>query len=222
MTVTLLTYAGMFWLTAFHQPHGRPTFLTSELLGSVVQVMMRDTARRVSLELTKSAGSIWRARDSMYFKIVTFTWRDPGHTLVSGGLARQCCWLVVTALTFRFGVWVWSTMNLIRMLNCWSNGNDSLTNRRRGNFSTHVQLTERSLATNEHLTSTFNQCFQALFFWFSFWKWAGNSALKLKKYQMNPLALTWCFTNYGLRTPSGPRGEKSFNKSHFKFGNFII
>lgn len=41
------------------------TLRTSELLGSVVQVMMRDTARRVSLELTKSAGSIWRARASM-------------------------------------------------------------------------------------------------------------------------------------------------------------
>lgn len=41
------------------------TFLTSELLGSVVQVMMRDTARRVSLELEKSPGSIWRAKASM-------------------------------------------------------------------------------------------------------------------------------------------------------------
>lgn len=51
----------------------RFTFLTSELLGSVVQVMMRDTAKRVSLELTKSVGSICRARDSMYFKMATFT-----------------------------------------------------------------------------------------------------------------------------------------------------
>lgn len=42
-----------------------PTLRTSELLGSVVQVMMRETASRVSLELTKSAGSIWRASASM-------------------------------------------------------------------------------------------------------------------------------------------------------------
>lgn len=34
---------------------------------------------------------------------------------------------VSDGFTLRFGVWVWSTMNLIRMLNCWSNGNDSLT-----------------------------------------------------------------------------------------------
>lgn len=51
----------------------RLTFLTSELLGSVVQVMMRDTASRVSLEFTKSVGSIWRARDSMYFRMATLT-----------------------------------------------------------------------------------------------------------------------------------------------------
>lgn len=52
-----------------------PTFLTSELLGSVVHVIMRDTARRVSLELTKSVGSICRARDSMYFRMATLTCR---------------------------------------------------------------------------------------------------------------------------------------------------
>lgn len=45
-------------------------------MGSVVHVMMRDTARRVSLEFTKSVGSICRARDSMYFKMATLTWRD--------------------------------------------------------------------------------------------------------------------------------------------------
>ncbi len=46
-------------------PSHPPTLRTSELLGSVVQVMMRETARRVSLELTKSVGSIWRASASM-------------------------------------------------------------------------------------------------------------------------------------------------------------
>lgn len=50
------------------------TFLTSELLGSVVQVMMRETASRVSLELTKSVGSICLARDSIYFRMATFTY----------------------------------------------------------------------------------------------------------------------------------------------------
>lgn len=50
------------------------TFLTSELLGSVVQVMMRETARRVSLEFTKSVGSICLARDSIYFRMATFTY----------------------------------------------------------------------------------------------------------------------------------------------------
>lgn len=28
--------------------------------------------------------------------------------------------------TLRLGVWVWSTINLIKMLNCWSNGKESL------------------------------------------------------------------------------------------------
>lgn len=51
------------------------TFRTSELLGSVVQVMTRDTARRVSLEFIKSPGSICLARVSMYLRIATFTCR---------------------------------------------------------------------------------------------------------------------------------------------------
>lgn len=49
------------------------TFLTSELLGSVVQVMMRDTASLVSLELTKSGASICSVSVSMYFRMATFT-----------------------------------------------------------------------------------------------------------------------------------------------------
>ena len=35
-------------------------------------------------------------------------------------------------LTFRFGVWVWSTINLIKMLNCWSNGKESLSKENKG------------------------------------------------------------------------------------------
>lgn len=50
------------------------TFLTSELLGSVVQVMMRDTANLVSLEFTKSGGSICLASASMYLRMATLTW----------------------------------------------------------------------------------------------------------------------------------------------------
>lgn len=50
------------------------TFLTSELLGSVVQVMMRDTASLVSLEFTKSGASICNVSVSMYFRMATFTW----------------------------------------------------------------------------------------------------------------------------------------------------
>lgn len=50
------------------------TFLTSELFGSVVQVIILDTASLVSLEFTKSVGSICLAKDSIYFKIATFTW----------------------------------------------------------------------------------------------------------------------------------------------------
>lgn len=49
------------------------TFLTSELFGSVVHVMIRETANRVSLEFTKSDGSICLAKDSMYFRMATFT-----------------------------------------------------------------------------------------------------------------------------------------------------
>lgn len=49
------------------------TFLTSELLGSVVHVMIRDTASLVSLELTKSCGSICSVSVSMYFNMATFT-----------------------------------------------------------------------------------------------------------------------------------------------------
>ena len=49
------------------------TFRTSELLGSVVQVMMRETARRVSLRFTKSGASICRVSVSMYFRMATFT-----------------------------------------------------------------------------------------------------------------------------------------------------
>ena len=56
------------WTVSVH------TFRTSELLGSVVQVMMRDTARRVSLELTKSGASICSVNVSMYFRMATFTW----------------------------------------------------------------------------------------------------------------------------------------------------
>lgn len=52
------------------------TFLTSELLGSVVHVIIRDTARRVSLEFTKSPGSICCARVSMYLRIATFTYKN--------------------------------------------------------------------------------------------------------------------------------------------------
>lgn len=54
------------------------TFLTSELLGSVVQVMMRDTASLVSLEFTKSGASICNVSVSMYFRMATFTW-DTGN-----------------------------------------------------------------------------------------------------------------------------------------------
>lgn len=49
------------------------TFLTSELFGSVVHVMILETASLVSLEFTKSVGSICRARDSMYFRMATLT-----------------------------------------------------------------------------------------------------------------------------------------------------
>lgn len=49
------------------------TFLTSELFGSVVQVIILETASLVSLEFIKSVGSICRARDSMYFRIATLT-----------------------------------------------------------------------------------------------------------------------------------------------------
>lgn len=49
------------------------TFLTSELFGSVVQVIILDTASLVSLEFTKSVGSICLAKDSIYFRIATFT-----------------------------------------------------------------------------------------------------------------------------------------------------
>lgn len=49
------------------------TFLTSELFGSVVHVMILETASLVSLEFTKSVGSICLARDSMYFRIATLT-----------------------------------------------------------------------------------------------------------------------------------------------------
>lgn len=49
------------------------TFLTSELLGSVVQVMMRETASRVSLEFTKSGASICNVSVSIYLRMATFT-----------------------------------------------------------------------------------------------------------------------------------------------------
>lgn len=52
------------------------TFLTSELLGSVVHVIIRDTAKRVSLEFTKSPGSICCARVSIYFRIAAFTCKN--------------------------------------------------------------------------------------------------------------------------------------------------
>lgn len=57
-----------------HCSEASVTFLTSELLGSVVQVMMRETASRVSLEFTKSGASICRVRVSIYFRMATFTW----------------------------------------------------------------------------------------------------------------------------------------------------
>lgn len=65
--------------------------------------MIRDTAKRVSLEFTKSVGSICRARDSMYFKMVTLTCMVRYELVMiwtSG--ADQSCWK--TAVTFRFGV----------------------------------------------------------------------------------------------------------------------
>lgn len=49
------------------------TFLTSELLGSVVQVMMRETASLVSLEFTKSGASICNVSVSIYRRMATFT-----------------------------------------------------------------------------------------------------------------------------------------------------
>lgn len=55
------------------------TFLTSELLGSVVQVMMRETASRVSLEFTKSGASICNVSVSMYFRMATFTCNTNTH-----------------------------------------------------------------------------------------------------------------------------------------------
>lgn len=51
------------------------TFLTSELLGSVVQVMMRETASLVSLEFTKSGASICNVSVSIYRRMATFTYR---------------------------------------------------------------------------------------------------------------------------------------------------
>lgn len=59
-----------------HTLTNKHTFLTSELLGSVVQVMIRDTANLVSLEFTKSPGSICCARVSMYLRIATLTCKE--------------------------------------------------------------------------------------------------------------------------------------------------
>ncbi len=72
----LSTITALIWALPVSTTPKKLTFLTSELLGSVVQVIMRDTANLVSLEFTKSAGSICRARDSMYFRIATFTCND--------------------------------------------------------------------------------------------------------------------------------------------------
>lgn len=55
------------------------TFLTSELLGSIVQVMIRETASRVSLEFTKSGASICSVSVSMYFRMATFTCNTNTH-----------------------------------------------------------------------------------------------------------------------------------------------
>ena len=51
------------------------TFLTSTLRGSLVQAMIFDTARRVSLELTKSEGSIVLINPWRYVSMDTRTWR---------------------------------------------------------------------------------------------------------------------------------------------------
>lgn len=52
------------------------TFLTSALLGSVVQVIIRDTAKRESLELLKSEGSIKSISACMYCNTAAFTCRE--------------------------------------------------------------------------------------------------------------------------------------------------
>lgn len=88
----------------------RPTFLTSELLGSVVQVMMRETARRVSLEFTKSVGSICRARDSMYFKMVTLTCEEDGQILFTDDLDQRR-WSVVLRNSSYLQIWCLSLIN---------------------------------------------------------------------------------------------------------------
>lgn len=59
------------------------TFLTSELLGSVVQVMMRETASLVSLEFTKSGASICNVSVSIYRRMATFTYRLNTEILIS-------------------------------------------------------------------------------------------------------------------------------------------
>lgn len=63
------------------------TFLTSELFGSVVQVIILDTASLVSLEFTKSVGSICLAKDSIYFRIATLTW-EMQRDLWSSGVGK--------------------------------------------------------------------------------------------------------------------------------------
>lgn len=64
------------------------TFLTSELFGSVVQVIILDTASLVSLEFTKSVGSICLAKDSIYFRIATLTW-EMKRDLWSSGAGKD-------------------------------------------------------------------------------------------------------------------------------------
>ncbi len=59
---------------------------------------------------------------------------DAGYELNWSGAeenVRKCLenvgkWEIKSGPTLRFGVWVWSTMNRIKMLNCWSYGNESL------------------------------------------------------------------------------------------------
>ena len=72
-----------------HQTHSLLTFLTSTFLGSMVQLMILETASRVSMVLTKSEGSMTVMRPCRKFSMEIFTCGAQHTELAQWGQARE-------------------------------------------------------------------------------------------------------------------------------------